>query len=112
MKFKTWHGEMFVVAVILAGVAFVRGDWREWVAAAAVLATFGHASVAERLREREAARDQVEVDCVKWTWGYFIAKEICSGFAASSIEGMRKVSRAAIADAGNSRPKAFCQRSW
>jgi len=76
MKLKTWHGEMAVVAVVLSTVAFVRGDWREWVAAAAVLATFGHASVAERLREREAARDQVEVDCVKWTWGYFVAKEI------------------------------------
>lgn len=76
MKIKTWQGEMAVVAVVLSTVAFVRGDWREWIAAAAVLATFGHASVAERMREREEARDQVEVDCVKWTWGYFLVKEV------------------------------------
>lgn len=76
MKIKTWHGEMAVVGSLLACVAIARGDWREWIAAAAVLASFGHASVAERMREREMARDHVEVDCVRWTWGYFVAKEI------------------------------------
>lgn len=65
-----------MVGLVLAAVALARDDWREWVAAAAVLATFGHASVAERMREREEARDEVEVDCVRWTWRYFVAKEI------------------------------------
>lgn len=73
---KTWQAEMLVVAVALAGVASWRGEWVEWLAAAAVLATFGHASVAERLREREAARPVVSVDCHRWLGRYYVAKEL------------------------------------
>lgn len=72
---KTWHGELLVVASVLAGVAIYRGAWVEWLCAAAVLASFGHASVAERLRERDAQRVKPEVECVQWTWRYFTAKE-------------------------------------
>jgi hypothetical protein len=75
-RIKTWHGEMLVVALVLATMALIRGAWTEWLCAAAVLASFGHASVAERLREREAVRAKPEVDCVRWTWRYFILKEV------------------------------------
>jgi hypothetical protein len=73
---RTWHVEMLVVGSVLASIALFRGAWTEWLCASAVLATFGHASVAERLRERDALRVQPEVDCVRWTWRYFIVKEI------------------------------------
>lgn len=75
-RIRTWHAEMLVVATALATVATVRGDWREWLAAGAVLATFGHASVAERMREREALREKPDVDCHRWSWRYFVVKEI------------------------------------
>lgn len=73
---RTWVGEMLVVGAVLAGVAILRGVWVEWLGAAAVLASFGHASVAERMREREAARDRPEVQCFRWSWRYFVAKEV------------------------------------
>lgn len=73
---KTWHGEMAVVAVVLVGVSLVRGGATEWLAALAVLATFGHASVAERLREREVSRDVVSVECHRWLGRYWVAKEL------------------------------------
>lgn len=72
---RTWLGEMLVVAIALAIVAAWRGAWTEWLAGAAVLASFGHASVAERMREREAARARPEVHCFRWSWRYFVVKE-------------------------------------
>jgi hypothetical protein len=66
---------MGVVALVLGGVALWRGSWTEALAALAVLATFGHASVAERMRERQAAQTTPDVSCHRWTWGYFLAKE-------------------------------------
>lgn len=74
-QLRTWHGEIAVVAVALATVAIVRGSWQEWIAAVAVLATFGHASVAERMREREAARVVPTVECHRALWLYYGAKE-------------------------------------
>ncbi len=73
---RTWHAEMCVVALVLASIALVRGAWQEWLATAAVLATFGHASIAERLREREAMRDATAVSCYRWLDGYYVAKEL------------------------------------
>lgn len=67
---------MAVVASVLAAVAAARGSWQEWIAAFAVLATFGHASVAERMREREAERDVPAVDCHRSLWVYYGAKEV------------------------------------
>lgn len=66
---------MGAVALVLGGVALWRGSWTEALAALAVLATFGHASVAERMRERQAAQTTPDVSCHRWTWGYFLAKE-------------------------------------
>lgn len=73
---KTWHFEMLAVGLVLSCVALVRGGWHEWLATAAVLLTFGHANVAERMRERDAARSTPEVHCVAWLWRYFVAKEV------------------------------------
>lgn len=62
MKPKTWMVEHAVVALILATVVRVTGgSMVEWIGAAAVLCGFGHASVSNRLAEREAARAAPEV---------------------------------------------------
>jgi len=77
MTLKTWYGEhAFVVTVQLAIVALAGGGWLQWLTAAAVYAGFSHASVAERLREREAARPQPTVACHRWLHGYWVAKEV------------------------------------
>lgn len=74
---RTWHAEMLVVAVILTTTAFLSGARPEdFLAALAVLFSFGHASVGERLREREAARETPEVECHLWLDRYFCLKEL------------------------------------
>jgi hypothetical protein len=73
---RTWQIETAVVALALAlTVAFTGGHWVEWCGALAVLATFGHASVTERLVERESNRARPEVDCHRWSRRYWVTKE-------------------------------------
>jgi hypothetical protein len=74
---KTWHFEHLTIAAILALVVVVTGSaWSEWIGAAAVLTAFGHASVAERLAERQAALDTPDVECHSKARWYWVAKEI------------------------------------
>ncbi len=73
---KTWHVENAVVAIILSSVVIAtRGRWVEWVGAASVFAGFCHTSIAERLREREAARPVPSVECHRLATVFFLAKE-------------------------------------
>lgn len=73
---KTWQVELATVAFILAGAAIVSGgSLVSWISAGAVLASFGHATVANRLQEREAARAVPHVDCHRWLTRYWYAKE-------------------------------------
>ena len=72
---KTWHVEMVVVATVLAVVAFFGKGGVEWIGAAAVLLTFGHAQVADRLAERDAARERPSVSCHRWAVRYLVGKE-------------------------------------
>lgn len=54
---RTWHIEALVVGSALATVVLLSGRTVvEWVGALAVLASFMHAQIADRLAEREAAR--------------------------------------------------------
>jgi len=83
---KTFHVQTYVieyvfVASILITVAVVaRKGWIEWIGIVAVFLTFGHASIAERLREREELRQikktPIEVHCYYKLPYYFYAKEI------------------------------------
>lgn len=78
MKFRTWHGESAVVASVLIAVVLATGGaWIELLGAGAVLLSFMHASVADRLAEREAARGPsgVTVDCHRWNTRYLVGKE-------------------------------------
>lgn len=68
---------MAFVAVVLAVVVLVtRAPALEWLGAVAVLLGFGHATVSERLAEREAARQRPSVPCHAMAKRYFVAKEI------------------------------------
>jgi len=79
---KTWHFEWAVVAAILVAVnVATRATAIAWVGAAAVLLSFGHASVADRLAERQrqlhfsARTDGELVHCYRWLARYLLAKE-------------------------------------
>lgn len=73
---KTWQFEMLVVAVVLSLVGQATGGGAvEMVGAFAVLLSFGHAQVADRLAEREAARATATVECHAWATRYLVGKE-------------------------------------
>lgn len=74
---KTWHLETAVVATVLTAVALVSGGGAlELLGAGAVLLSFGHASIGDRLAEREAARPVASVECHRSLVRYWIGKEI------------------------------------
>ena len=75
---KTWKIEMLVVAVILLIVNLLTHKLFtiEVLAAVAVLLTFGHAQIADRMAEQEGLREKPSVDCYKKLWYYFVGKEI------------------------------------
>lgn len=67
---------MLAVASVLVGVVCItHGGWLELVGAGAVLLSFGHAQVADRLAEREASREVQAVDCHRWATRYLVGKE-------------------------------------
>jgi hypothetical protein len=75
---KTWKLEMLIVSIILIAVNYFTHKLYtiELLAALAVLMTFGHAQIADRLAEQEALRTIPVVDCYRKMWYYFIGKEI------------------------------------
>lgn len=75
---KTWKIEMLVVATILLVVNYLSHKLFsiEILAAIAVILTFGHAQIADRLAEKEAQKDIPEVDCYRKMWYYFVGKEM------------------------------------
>jgi hypothetical protein len=80
-KIQTFIIEYLFIGAILTAVAIIsEKGWVEWIGVVAVFLTFGHASIAERLREREAlrhlARTPLEVACYWKLPYYFYAKEI------------------------------------
>lgn len=84
---KTWHIEMAVVAFVLLAVAIASGGGQlELLGAGAVLLSFGHAQVADRLAEAERERrayvrfadgdtDAHAVSCHAWATRYLVGKE-------------------------------------
>lgn len=74
---RTWHAELAVVGALLALAASTEGTPRAWLAAGAVLLTFAHAQVANRLDEAEGSRprDEHHVECRRWLDRYWTAKE-------------------------------------
>ncbi len=73
---RTWQGELAVVGTVLGGVLLAtHAPLVEVVGAGAVLASFAHGQVSDRLAEKEAARARPEVYCHAWARRYFLAKE-------------------------------------
>lgn len=83
---KTWQVEMMVVGFVLGTVlALTDGGVVEWIGAGAVLLSFGHAQVADRLAEAESERragamhgheDVHAVACHAWATRYLVGKEV------------------------------------
>ena len=77
MKIRTWMLESLIVFTILAIVTILTGNKLiEWIGTFAVLFTFSHASVSNRLAEKQAAMVKPDVECYKWSEKYFLIKEI------------------------------------
>lgn len=79
---QTYVIEFFFVGIILVVVAIISGKGIvEWIGVVAVMLNFGHASIADRLEEKEAVRFHVnkksDVECYWKLKYYFIAKELC-----------------------------------
>ena len=73
---RTWQAELLAVAAVLATVVAVTdGGWLEVVGAGAVLLSFAHGQVADRLAEAEGERDVATVECHRWATRYFLGKE-------------------------------------
>jgi hypothetical protein len=83
-EMKTWHCENVVVAAVLLVVWIWTGVRAvELLGSVAVFCGFYHASISERLREREAARATPAVECHQKAVLFFVAKEL--GWAAYFI---------------------------
>lgn len=81
---RTWQAEALVVGTVLAGVAAATGGAPiQWLSAAAVLLSFMHAQVADRMAESQAAAVAPDVECWRWSRRYFVGKELawCAVFA-------------------------------
>ncbi len=76
MTLRTWHGELLVLAFIMTGVAWHGGGGVEYIGALAVVVSFAHVQVAERLRENAAAGQAGSlVSCLVWLDRYLLLKE-------------------------------------
>jgi hypothetical protein len=91
---RTWVWELGTVGLILIAVLIAtRAPLVELVGAGAVLASFAHGQVADRLAENEAARERPEVLCHAWARRYFLTKEVlwlvyfCAKGAWSALVG-------------------------
>ena len=89
---KTWMAELAVVAAVELAVAIAAGAVIELLGATAVVLSFAHGQVADRLAEAEAHRSirldfptiaARAVGCHRWAGRYFVGKEIfwCAYFS-------------------------------
>ncbi len=71
-----WQLELLIVSAILVVVLVATGSQpSEALGTIAVILTFCHAQVSDRMAEREAARVKPDVHCFRWSLRYFVAKE-------------------------------------
>src|SRR5690242_14186579 len=72
----TWKIELLFVVAVLGTVFFLTGRQpSEALGVLAVVLTFCHAQVSDRMAEREAKRVVPEVHCYRWSLRYFVGKE-------------------------------------
>ncbi len=77
MTLKTYHYENMVVMAVLVIPFFFADTIRstEIIAALAVFLTFQHGVIADRMQERQAARETPDVECYWKSNLYFMGKE-------------------------------------
>lgn len=76
VKLCTWQWEMIVVVGVLGAVGVVvHSPPIEMVGATAVVLSFAHGQVSDRMAEREAARERPNVECHAMARRYFVGKE-------------------------------------
>jgi hypothetical protein len=74
---KTWHFESLFVAIFLTAITYLtKNSFTEYIGCAAVWLTFNHASVSDRMAERQALKTKPDVDCYRMSLVYFIGKEL------------------------------------
>ena len=74
---RTWHCEMMIVTAVLVTVALLTGGGAtEFIGVGAVLMSFAHVQVSDRLQAAEAARPDPSVECHAWSDRYLVSKEI------------------------------------
>lgn len=74
---KTWVYEIIVVGIVLCIVTILfANNWINWVTTIAILFTFNHAQIGDRLQERQAKMDKPTVECYHKLNKLFTAKEI------------------------------------
>ena len=73
----TWQIEASVVGLgLLVILILAKQDWPEYVGSVAVMATFLHGQVGDRLAYSQDKKKSVDVPCYKWLWRYYVTKEI------------------------------------
>ncbi len=76
MKFKTWQLEAAFVSLVLVLTVILSGNTlKEWIGAAAVLFTFMHAQVSDRLAQKQAQMEKPDVPCHGYAARYYMMKE-------------------------------------
>lgn len=74
---KTWHYEILVVGAILCLTTLLfANDLVNWVTTAAILLTFNHAQIGDRLQEKQANMDRPTVECYHKLNKLFVGKEV------------------------------------
>jgi|SRR6478672_9648500 len=74
---KTWHYEIAVVAACLCTVTFLfSNDWANWITTVAILFTFNHGQIGDRLQEQQHNLSVKTVECYHKLNKLFAAKEL------------------------------------
>ncbi len=73
MKIKTWHYELAVISLVLCATTFIlSNNLVNWITTAAIILTFQHAQIGDRLQERQKVLDKPTVECfwkLNWLFG-------------------------------------------
>jgi hypothetical protein len=73
---KTWHYEIIVLASVLCIVNLIAANnLVNWITTLAILITFNHSQIADRLMERQKELQVRTVECVHKLVYLFLAKE-------------------------------------
>ena len=76
-KFKTWHLELLVVgAVLVITTGLFSNDKVNWITTLAIILTFQHAQIGDRLQERQKILDKPTVECFWLLNWLFAGKEV------------------------------------